>query len=96
MCIRDRKEYYANPSGVGSLVPPEEPPAATKRQMELYDQIKATGDAAEQEALMQEILQIAADEFYALGISLPAPGYGIVKNNSVSYTHLTLPTSDLG
>jgi ABC-type transport system substrate-binding protein len=75
------KEYYVNPSGVGSLVPPEEPPTATKRQMELYDQIKATGDAAEQEALMQEILQIAADEFYALGISLPAPGYGIVKNN---------------
>lgn len=75
------KEYYVNPSGVGSLVPPEEPPAPTKRQMELYDQIKATGDAAEQEALMKEILQIAADEFYALGISLPAPGYGIVKNN---------------
>jgi peptide/nickel transport system substrate-binding protein len=49
--------------------------------MELYDQIKATGDTAEQEALMKEILQIAADEFYALGISLPAPGYGIVKNN---------------
>lgn len=75
------KEYYNNPSGVGSLVPPEEPPASTKRQMELYDQIKATGDAAKQEALMKEILEIAADEFYALGISLPAPGYGIVKNN---------------
>ncbi|MCB0159988.1 MAG: ABC transporter substrate-binding protein, partial [Caldilineaceae bacterium] len=75
------KEWYVNPSGVGSLVPPEEPPAGPKRQMELYDAIKATGDAAEQQALMEEILQIAADEFYALGISLPAPGYGIVKNN---------------
>jgi peptide/nickel transport system substrate-binding protein len=75
------KEWYNNPGGVGSLVPPEEPPAGPKRQMELYDQIKGSGDAAQQEALMKEILQIAADEFYALGISLPAPGYGIVKNN---------------
>ncbi|MCA9839838.1 MAG: ABC transporter substrate-binding protein [Trueperaceae bacterium] len=73
--------YYNNPSGEGALTAPEEPPAATKRQMELYDQLKSTGDAAEQEALMKEILQIAADEFYAIGISLPAPGYAIVKNN---------------
>lgn len=75
------KEWYNNPDGVGSLVPPEEPPAGPKRQMELYDQIKSTGDAAEQQALMEEILQIAADEFYALGVALPAPGYGIVRNN---------------
>ncbi|MCB0071388.1 MAG: ABC transporter substrate-binding protein [Caldilineaceae bacterium] len=75
------KEWFVNPSGVGSLVPPEEPPAGPMRQMELYNQLKATGDAAEQQALMEEILQIAADEFYAIGISLPAPGYGIVKNN---------------
>ena len=75
------KEYYTNPSGVGSLVQPEEPPAGPMRQMEAYNEIKATGDAAEQDALMAEILQIAADEFYALGIALPAPGYGIVKNN---------------
>lgn len=73
--------YYNNPSGLGALTAPEEPPAATKRQMELYDQLKATGDATEQERLMKEILQIAADEFYTIGISLPAAGYGIVKNN---------------
>jgi peptide/nickel transport system substrate-binding protein len=73
--------WYNNPSGEGALAAPEEPPAATKRQMELYDQIKASGDPAEQEALMKEILEIAADEFYAIGISLPSTGYGIVKNN---------------
>lgn len=73
--------YYNNPSGVGALTAPEEPPEATLRQMELYDQIKMSGDAEEQEALMNEILEIAADEFYAIGISLPSPGYGIVKNN---------------
>jgi peptide/nickel transport system substrate-binding protein len=73
--------WYNNPSGEGSLTPPEEPPAGPKQQMELYDQIKATGDPEQQAALMMQILDIAAEEFYAIGISLPSPGYGIVKNN---------------
>jgi peptide/nickel transport system substrate-binding protein len=30
---------------------------------------------------MKQILDIAADQFYTIGISLPANGYGIVKNN---------------
>ena len=59
----------------------EEPPEAPKMQMDLYNQLKSTADPDEQTALMNEILQIAADEFYAIGINLPAPGYGIVKNN---------------
>jgi len=59
----------------------EQPPEAAQRQMDLYDQLKATADPDEQAALMHEILEIAADEFYVIGISLPAPGYGIVKNN---------------
>ncbi len=73
--------WYNNPSGVGSLTDPEEPPAITRRQMELYDQLKATGDPEQQTALMNEILEIAADEFYAIGTVLMPPGYGIVKNN---------------
>jgi peptide/nickel transport system substrate-binding protein len=73
--------WYVNPTGEGALVPPEEPPAEIKRQMELYDQIKATGDAAVQEELMKEILAIAKDQFYVIGISASPPGYGIVKNN---------------
>ncbi len=75
------KEWYTNPSGVGSLVAPEEPPAEVQAQMALYDQIKASGDAATQAELMGELLQMAADQFYAIGIVLPAPGYGIVQNN---------------
>jgi peptide/nickel transport system substrate-binding protein len=59
----------------------EEPVAAAKRQMELYDQLKSTGDLAQQTALMEEILQIAADEFWVMGVALPGPGYGIVKND---------------
>jgi peptide/nickel transport system substrate-binding protein len=29
---------------------------------------------------MREILQIAKEEFYAIGISTPVPGYGVVTN----------------
>ena len=73
--------WFNNPSGEGALTAPEEPPAGPKQQMALYEQIKSTGDADEQEALMAEILEIAADEFYAIGIALGPNGYGIVRNN---------------
>ena len=73
--------WFVNPTGTGALVPPEEPPDAVKRQMELYTQIKATGDQAEQVRLMKEILEIAKDQFYVIGVSSSPPGYGIVKQN---------------
>jgi len=59
----------------------EEPPAEVKRQMELYDQLRATVDEEEQAALMREILEISTEQFYALGISLEAPGFGVVNND---------------
>jgi peptide/nickel transport system substrate-binding protein len=49
--------------------------------MDLYNQLKTTGDAAKQDDLMKQILEITQQEFYVIGISLPANGYGIVKNN---------------
>ncbi len=59
-----------------------EPPPAAKKQQELYfNKLAATADPEEQEAIMKEILQIAADEFWNIGISTPSPGYGIVRNN---------------
>jgi peptide/nickel transport system substrate-binding protein len=58
----------------------EEPPEAARQQMDLYEQIKLTGDPEEQNALFAQILEIAQQQFWAMGISLPAPGYGIVKN----------------
>ncbi len=61
--------------------PPEEPPAATREQMALYDEIRMTSDRDTQIELMRQVLQIAADEFYSIGVSLPPLGYGIVKNN---------------
>lgn len=57
----------------------EEPPAAVKEQMELYNQLRATADPEGQNALMNQILDIAPEQFYTIGISLPANG--IVKNN---------------
>ena len=65
----------------GAPAEPVEPPEAVKRQFELYDQLSATADADEQIEYMKEILAIAQEEFFAIGISLPAPGYGIVKNS---------------
>jgi len=59
----------------------EEPPEAAKRQMELYDQLKTTADLDQQAALMQEILDIAAEEFYLIGTRLNVGNYGIVKNS---------------
>lgn len=73
--------WYNNPSGEGALTPPEEPPADVQRQMELYDQIKATGDEATQIELMKEIIEIAKEQFYVVGISSSPPGYGVVRNN---------------
>ncbi|MCC6170055.1 MAG: ABC transporter substrate-binding protein [Caldilineaceae bacterium] len=59
----------------------EEPSEAAKRQMELYDQLKSAADPQVQVDLMNQLLEISADEFYVMGISQRAPGYGIVKNN---------------
>jgi peptide/nickel transport system substrate-binding protein len=59
----------------------EEPPAATVRQFELYDELRGTIDPATQERLMTEILQIAAEEFYHIGTVLPAAGYGVMSES---------------
>lgn len=58
----------------------EEPPEAVKKQWALYNDIKSTADQAKQIELFQRILDISADQFYALGISSAAPGYAIVSN----------------
>ena len=69
--------WYNNPNDERA----EEPPEAVRQQMELYVQLRNTADPEGQNELMTQILDIAAEQFYAIGISLPANGYGIVKNN---------------
>lgn len=59
----------------------EAPSEAAIRQMSLYDEMRRTPAAAEQDELMTEILRIARDEFYVIGISLTPPGYGIARTD---------------
>jgi len=82
----DNNAWFASAWGTWSESPDspnaEKPTnAGALRQIELFDQIKETADQAKQEELMAEILEISADEFWVLGISVPNPSYGIVRNN---------------
>jgi peptide/nickel transport system substrate-binding protein len=73
--------YYLGVNPDTSQVKPEEPPAAAKKQMELYGQLQASPDAAEQAKIMNQILGIAADEFWTMGVAWPGSGYGVKKTN---------------
>lgn len=46
----------------------EVPPPSVQRQFELYDRIKASSDPTVQRELMRQILDIAADGFYSIGL----------------------------
>lgn len=72
------REIQANPN-YSTTIDPVEPPAEVKKQWELYDQLTKTGDPAKQKALMEEILDLAADIFYVMGITTEPDGYGIVS-----------------
>jgi peptide/nickel transport system substrate-binding protein len=71
--------WYTKPTSPD--VTPEEPPEIVQQQMTMYDELRATADRPTQVGLMNEIIQIAADQFYNIGICLPPLGYGIQKNN---------------
>lgn len=60
---------------------PEEPPQAIQQQFALYDELVATADPDEQTRLLNEILTIAQENFWVIGIGTPAVVYGIRKNN---------------
>ena len=84
--------WYNNPTGAGATVKPEEPPTAVKEQMALYDQLKNTADTDEQMRLMQQILDMAVDQFYVIGITTEPESYGVVKNNLMNVPE-TMPSS---
>lgn len=65
----------------GAGEPREEPPEAARRQMELYELVRATDDETERHEAFRQILQIAKEEFYCIGTVLPVGDYGIVANN---------------
>lgn len=59
----------------------EQPPAAVREQQRLYDRVRRTVDAGEQRRLYLRLLDMAADQFYAIGTLKPAKGYDIVHDN---------------
>lgn len=58
----------------------EEPPPSVRRQFDLWAQVNATTDQARRVGLMQEIIAIARDNFFVMGVSAPRMQYGIVSN----------------
>ncbi|MFZ6027003.1 MAG: ABC transporter substrate-binding protein [Chloroflexota bacterium] len=69
--------WYGNPDDPLA----EEPPAEVKAMMEKFAEVKTATTWDEQVALMNELLQMAADYFPCMGISTQAQSYGIAKNN---------------
>lgn len=80
--------YFNQPDNDAAIEPPE----AVKAQQELYRDLTGTADPARQSEIMAQILQNAADLFLTFGVSLPADGYGIVKNEMVNVMD-TMPNS---
>lgn len=58
----------------------QQPPAEAIGQMDLYASLQATADPAERLRLSAEILRIAQEQFWVIGIAMPTQGYGIVSN----------------
>lgn len=69
--------WYNNKSAENA----KEPPAQVQEALKLYDKMKSTVDAAARTDALKKILDIAADQFYCIGIKVPNDGYGIVKND---------------
>jgi peptide/nickel transport system substrate-binding protein len=71
-----------------------EPPEEAQRQMDLYDEIEATADPEAQNQLFNDLLDISVDMFYAIGVSLPSPGYAI-KNVKLRNVPAVMPDASL-
>ncbi|MEQ7129541.1 ABC transporter substrate-binding protein, partial [Actinopolymorpha sp. B11F2] len=70
-------QLYFNSRGADG----EKPPPETLKQMELYWEMVQTPDEAGQKDLFRQILQIAKEQFYAIGTVRIPESYGIAKNN---------------
>ncbi|SKA60827.1 extracellular solute-binding protein, family 5 Middle [Enterovibrio nigricans DSM 22720] len=67
--------WSANPNSDSAV----EPPAAVKKQIELYSELRKTSDKKKQNELMQEIINIAQENFYAIGTVNNLPNTVIVN-----------------
>ncbi|NLS77923.1 MAG: ABC transporter substrate-binding protein [Chloroflexi bacterium] len=71
----DWVHWYTSAGKEGS-----EPIEPAKKQMELYDKLLITPDLEDQNDIMREILKIAEEQFWGIGLYVGGPGYAIVKN----------------
>ncbi len=55
----------------------EEPPATVRRQMDLFRQVMAEPNQNARAALMSQVIALAADEFYVMGICLASSSLAI-------------------
>ena len=69
--------WYVNPDSTDAITPP----FPVQEQLALYDLLKATANSEKQMQLMRDILDISADQFYAMGIALPLNRKGVVAKN---------------
>ncbi len=67
--------WSANPDSDTAV----EPPADVKKQIALYKELRITADKAKQNALMQEIVDIAEENFFAIGTVNNLPNTVIVN-----------------
>jgi peptide/nickel transport system substrate-binding protein len=58
-----------------------EPPDDVQAHLEMYEELEAEPTEEARIEKMHEILDESAEQFYAIGISLSPPGYGIVRND---------------
>lgn len=56
-----------------------EPPDIVKDQYAILEDLRASANPEEQNALMRDILQVAEEQFYVMGIAPPTPASGIVS-----------------
>lgn len=59
----------------------EEPPQAVKDIFETYKQVRAAATPDEQKALMQQVLDMASEQFFTIGMVQNDPVFGIARNN---------------
>lgn len=59
----------------------EEPADWAKKQMDLYNQVRASADPEERAELFRQVLDITKEEFPVIGVSLMPNSYSIIQNN---------------
>jgi len=63
--------YYTQPTNKAAV----EPPAIIKAQVDLYNKVLQAATETERLALMKQLLQNAADNFWVIGVSSASEGY---------------------